>query len=212
MCTIFSQVLQILIMPSAIAALVTYFLTEYIKNSVKNDFDEKLEKLKKEHNIEISKFQTELNSLKTKENFKFTKLHEKRFEILEKSYMLINEVLNEFYIYSNPMKFIPAGKEFLKYEDELQESFLKKHSEFSIYYVNNRIYFDDDTKTLINNYLTDLREAYDLYNKKHFFQILGEKVDRETMFEALQAFKNIESKINPIKLDIEKRFSEILEK
>ncbi|MDR2237818.1 MAG: hypothetical protein LBE92_16975 [Chryseobacterium sp.] len=44
------------------------------------------------------------------------------------------------------------------------------------------------------------------------FTQMGEKPDREMMRKASQAFKNIEIKINPIKLNIEEKFAEILEK
>jgi hypothetical protein len=68
---------------SAIPTLFTLFLTEKIKGKIKSSFDEKLETIKKEHSLEITKFQTELNFLKLRENFKFTKLHEKRLDVLE---------------------------------------------------------------------------------------------------------------------------------
>ena len=70
---------------SIIPVLIALYLTEKVKGNVKNSFDKKLEDLKNRHSLEISKFQTELNSLKAKENFKFTKLHEKRLIVLEKT-------------------------------------------------------------------------------------------------------------------------------
>jgi hypothetical protein len=74
---------------SIIPVLITLYLTEKVKGSVRNSFDKKLEDVKKEHTIEISRFQTELTHLKSKDNFKFTKLHEKRLIVLEKTYMYI---------------------------------------------------------------------------------------------------------------------------
>ena len=82
----------------------------------------------------------------------------------------------------------------------------------TIYNTNNRFYYDSDTKILIDNYLSDVRDAYDLYNEKHSLGQMGEKPDREMMRNASLAFNNIGKKISPIKLKIEERFSEILEK
>ncbi|MBX9808275.1 MAG: hypothetical protein K2X95_10820 [Flavobacteriaceae bacterium] len=62
-----------LIVYSIIPILVALYVTERVKGSVKNSFDRKLEEVKKEHSLEIANFQTELNSLKAKENFKFTR-------------------------------------------------------------------------------------------------------------------------------------------
>lgn len=160
----------------------------------------------------MSKFQAEINSLKARENFKFTKLHERRFEIFGLTYKLINEVLSELHRYINPIKFFEKDKNFIDNDNSLQRNFLSKHSEFINYYNNNRLYFDSDTKRIIDNYLKDVNEAYDLYNEQHFYRQMGERPDGEMMRKAVQAFKNIELKITPIKENIEIRFSEILEK
>ncbi len=207
-----SQILNYSILPTLITSLLTLYLNEKIKGKIKNNFDSKLEKMKKQHNVELSEFQAEINALKLKENYKFTKLHEKRLEIMEKTYKLINEVLNELHKYVNPLKIIPPEKTFLENDNDLQKSFLEKHWEFTEHYINNRFYYDSDTKILIDNYLSDVRDAYDLYNEKHSLGQMGEKPDREMMRNASLAFNNIGKKISPIKLKIEKRFSEILEK
>lgn len=98
-----------------IPALFTLYLTERVKASVKSTFDSKLEEIKKEnakeieevkkeHSKEISQFQSELNYLKSKENFKFTKLHEKRFEGLSEIYSYLSQLLELLHIYSVTMK------------------------------------------------------------------------------------------------------------
>lgn len=72
-------ILIVLFICSLIPTIITLLITEKVKGSIKNSFDQKLESLKKKHAIEISKVESELNALKIKENFKFTKLHEKYF-------------------------------------------------------------------------------------------------------------------------------------
>jgi hypothetical protein len=66
---------------SLVPTIISLYLTERVKGKVKNDFDKKLEIVKMKHTLEITKFQAEITSLKTKENFKFTKLHEKRLTV-----------------------------------------------------------------------------------------------------------------------------------
>ncbi len=200
------------IFPTLLGSLFTLYLTEKVKGRVKSSFDSKLENIKNSNNMELSKFQAEINSLKSRENFKFTKLHEKRLVVMEVTYKLINEVLNELHRYVNPLKMLEQGKNFVENDNILQDIFLKKHSEFTTHYINNRFYFDTETKKIIDNYLSDVREAYDLYNEQHSFRQMGERPDREMMRNASKAFKNIELKINPIKENIENRFAEILEK
>ncbi|MDR2237817.1 MAG: hypothetical protein LBE92_16970 [Chryseobacterium sp.] len=129
---------------------MTLYLNETIKAKIKSNFDSKIEKLKNEHSIELSQFQAEINALKTKENFKFTKLHEKRLEIMEITYKLINEVLIQLNQYVSPLKRIPNGKTFLDNDNDLQKSFLKKHREYTNHYMNHRFYYDLETKKLKN--------------------------------------------------------------
>lgn len=199
------------IVPTFLGTLFTLYITEKVKGKVKNSFDTKLENQKKEHNLELSQFQAEINFLKSKENYKFTKLHEKRFEIMEVTYKLINAVLIVLHKYVSPLKMLEPGKTFLENDNVLQEEFSKKHSEFTIYYNNNRYYFDSSTKTIIDSYLNEVREIYNMYSEKHMYGQMDEKPDREIMIRATQAFKNIELKIYPVKENIEKRFAEILE-
>lgn len=210
--TTISQILSYSILPTVVTSFFTLYLTEKVKGKVKSNFDSKLEKLKNSHNLELSKFQAEINSLKTRENFKFTRLHEKRLEIMEITYKQINEVLIELHRYVTPLKMREQGKSFLENDNVLQKNFLDKHSYFKKYFTNNRFYFDRETKILIDNYLKDVGETYDLYNEKHSYNQMGEKPDREILKKASQAFKNIELKIIPIKENIESKFSEILEK
>ena len=114
--------------------LLTLYLNERVKGSVKNSFDEKLEQLKKEHSKELSHFQTELNYLKTKENFKFTKLHEKRFEVLQESYTYLNKTLMQLGVYINPVKIVPFGKTSQEHNDLLNEQYTTAHNNFLKYF------------------------------------------------------------------------------
>lgn len=59
-------IIIILFICSAIPTLITLYITEKVKGSIKNSFDKKLEQIKKEHTLEVSRFQTDLSSLKAK--------------------------------------------------------------------------------------------------------------------------------------------------
>lgn len=206
----FTNALIYSIIPTFLGTLFTLYISEKVKGRVKNSFDNKLENQKKEHNLELSQFQAEINSLKSKENYKFTKLHEKRFDIMEVTYKLINEVSIRLNDYVNPVKNL-GEKNFLENDNFLQQELLSKHSEFSTYFSNHKYYFDSETKNLIDSYFTEVREVYEMYYEKHFYGQLDEKPDRAMMIKAAKAHKNIELKISPIKQNIEKRFAEILE-
>lgn len=199
------------IIPTLIGTLLTLYFTEKVKGNIKIGFDRKLEKLKKEHQIDITKFQAEISLLKSKENFKFTKLHEKRFTVLENMYQLLNKAIRELNLYISPVKSTPNETTFDENEDNLQLNFINAHNNFAEYFSNNKIYLDDEITTLIENYLKEISDVYNDYSQNHFLRKSGDTVDPKIHMKAYTAYKKVPEKIMPIKKEIEKSFKEILE-
>ncbi|MBE7635200.1 hypothetical protein F7642_12810 [Tenacibaculum finnmarkense genomovar ulcerans] len=198
--------------PTTLGALFTLYITERVKGNVKNRFDKKLEIIKKENNLEITKFQTELTLLKDKENFKFTKLHEKRFKILERIYILLNQAMSELNVYVHPLKFVPNNTNSENNENKLHENYINAHNEFLKYFNDNRIYLNENIKKLIKNYLVESNTIYNDYYKKQFLNTHGTKLDSESEISAMTAYKKVPKIIEPIIENIEKEFIRILEK
>jgi hypothetical protein len=131
---------------------------------VKFWFDRKIEKVKKNHSIDTYKFQNEINSLKEKENFKFNKLHEQRFEVLKKTYSYLNKSLTTLKPYVNLQKIIPPGTTSNEFEDKEEELFREAHLKFVKYFTKNIIFFDEDLEQLIGSYLHAVGEVYTDFN------------------------------------------------
>ena len=206
------QALLYSIIPTSVGTLLTLYFTEKVKGKVKIGFDKKLQEIKKEHNIELSKFQAEINALKSKENFKFTKLHEKRFSVLEKIYKLLNKTLAELNFYISPVKSTPNGMTFDENEDNLQLNFTNAHNEFALFYSDSKIYLDKNITSLIDNYLNEIGQVYNDYSQNHFLRKLGDRPDPKIHMTAYTAYKKIPEKIMPIKKQIEESFRELLER
>lgn len=130
----------------AFPSLITLYLNERIKGEIKNNFDQKIETLKQAHSLELSKFSIDLNSLKTKENFKFTKLHEKRMDVLQITYAFLIDTMNTLNQYIYPIKEINDGESFEENEKKLHENYRTIQNEFAHYFAKNRIFFDDETE------------------------------------------------------------------
>ena len=205
------EILLYSILPTIIGTLITLFLTEKVKGNIKVSFDKKLETLKKEHTLEIAKFQAEINSIKTQENFKFTKLHEKRFLILEESYKLLNILLSKLNEYISPAKILPPNVKFEDNEDKLQEEFINAHNAFREHFANNKIYFDNDLEKLFDNYFAEVLDIYNDYNANHYLRKLTSNVDQDIYQKAFNAYKKVPEKLDPIKKEIENKFRELLE-
>jgi len=197
---------------SIIPTLIGLYITEKVKGNVKSNFDKKLENLKQEHSKDITQFQAEINALKTKENFKFTKLHEKRLIVLENIYKLLNKTLKELSVYVSPVKFTPQDIKFEDYENNLQINYVNAHNEFVSFFNDNKIYLNETVIGLIENYLNEVSEIYNDYSANHMLKNMGDNSNVEIRTKAFTAYKKMPEKVNPIKKEIENKFREILEK
>lgn len=197
---------------SIIPTLIGLYITEKVKGNVKNNFDKKLEQLKKDHNIGITKFQAEISALKAKENFKFTKLHEKRLIVLENIYKLLNVTSKELSVYVSPIKFTPENIQYEDYENNQQMNYVNAHNNFVSFFNDNKIYLNENVIELIDNYLNAMSEIYNDYSTNHILKNMGDNSNAEIRIKAITAYKKMPEKVNPIKKEIENKFREILEK
>ena len=182
-----------------VPTILTLWLNEKVKGSVKNSFDEKL-----------SHFQIELNHLKTKENFKFTKLHEKRFEVLQETYKYLNNNLNLLGKHISPVKFTPEGEDYNENEQKASKEYRDAHNDFLQYFNFNSIYFDEETETLLLSFFKESVEIFNAYDQRQIFKSMGEKLEREERLASAFAYKKIPEIIDPLKKEIETKFRKLL--
>jgi hypothetical protein len=193
-----------------VPTLITLWLNERVKGSVQNSFNKKLEELKKEHSKELFQFQAELNYLKSKESFKFTKLHEKRFKVLQESYKYLNNNLNLLGKHISPIKFTPDGENYDENEQKASKQYRDAHNEFLQYFNFNAIYLDKETEALLISFFKESGEIFNDYDKKQIYKSMGEKLEREENLASVFAYKKIPEIIHPLKKKIEIKFRELL--
>jgi len=87
------EVLILSILPTIFGSLITLYITEKVKGSIRNKFDKKIESVRNGYNTELARLNAELDLINNQNNFKFSKLHDKRFEILELLYKALNKKL-----------------------------------------------------------------------------------------------------------------------
>jgi len=206
------EILIYSIIPTVIASLLTLFLTEKVKGSVKNNFDKKIEEIKNKHNTELAKFQSELDSISNQKSFKFTKLHEKRFDILEILYKSLNKKSKNLQLYISPVKYKPDNKTFEEYEDGLYQDYRESHYDFVSIFNDNKIFLNDTIIELVDSYLKEESEIFNAYYENHFLIRAGDRPNTEIRMKAFTAYKKIPEKISPIQKEIEDEFKELLER
>jgi len=205
-----------------IPALFTLYLTERVKASVKSTFDSKLEEIKKEnakeieevkkeHSKEISQFQSELNYIKSRENFKFTKLHEKRFEGLAEIYSYLSQLLEVLHIYSVFIKNQQSNNADSIEIANAQNSFISIYAESTKYITRNMLFFDDKTEQLLINYMIHCRDFFNTYDQYKHMQEINKEDKLGFTFNFDSEYQKLEKLIFPLKKEIEKEFRRFLE-
>lgn len=201
-----------LVVYSIIPTLLVLYFTERVKGSVKKSFDRKLEEVKKENSIEIANFQTELNSLKAKENFKFTKLHEKRFEVLQKTYEYLNQnekyllaFLSPYYTLKTEAQIDTIENLKIKYGDE----YFINNNDFGQFIDGNLIFFDKDIENLLIEFRVKCNVIF-MENSKVKLKEINEISNDDRLKHFNECFKKVNQMVTPIRLDIKNKFRELL--
>lgn len=194
---------------SIVTTLITLIITKITEGRIQSSFEKKLENIKKEHSLEIAKFQGELDSLRVKENFKFTKLHEERFNVLKKTYALINKCRNNLGLFVAEIKIIASNTTFEKNEERLHMNFISSHEELVKYIEDNLIFFSKNLESMLAEFLEESFQISIDYNPNHPVNKLVFP-NREVKKDAASAYKRLNDNIQPIMIAIKKEFRELL--
>ncbi len=186
---------------SIVSAFITLIITKITEGKIQSSFERKLESTKKEHSLEIAKFQSELDSLIAKENFKFTKLHEERFIVLKKTYSLLNKCRNDLGLYVGEIKIISNKTTFEKNEDRLHLNFITSHEEFVKYIDDNLIFFSQNLESMLAAFLEESFQISIDYNPNHPVNKLVFP-NRDTKKNVESAYKRLNQNIQPIMVTI----------
>lgn len=185
---------------SIISPIINLILNEKIKSSVRHDFDKKIET-----------FKSEIEVLKSKQNFKFTKLHEKRLEVLEETYKHLNELYYCLQSYLSPIKWSE------NFEDDPDKdwylAFDKAYRNFFTYYSQKKIYYDSELEKLLEQYIKQTLAISTPYTEYLFLKNSG-VTGKDLGVSSVKAMKmnpQISAQILPIKIKIEEKFREVLE-
>ncbi|MBV1879900.1 MAG: hypothetical protein KUG79_19810 [Pseudomonadales bacterium] len=143
----FSDFILEIVTSAAVAATLTGLLlwltkswvSERLKNAIRSEFDQKLEthksQLKAQTETEVERLKSNLSIAAAERQIKFSKLHEKRAEVIAETYSLLKEVYVTTQDYVKI--FEPAGD---KPREARQEIAFKAHKALRQYYPKKIIY------------------------------------------------------------------------
>ncbi len=132
------------------------------------------------------------------EKIRFSKLHEKRGEVICKLYGLLDDLDKTMGILTSPAEF--TGD--LPRKEKIQNA-AESGDRFVEYYSKNAIYFREDIEILLNELKSNFRKSFIIYNLSPHH---GEK----EWDEKIKAWEIIIDKIPPLKKKLKDEFRRIL--
>lgn len=124
--------------------LTRSWISERLKNAIKNEYDEKLEthkaQLKSQNDVEVEKLKSNLSIAASEHNVAFSKLHEQRAEVIAESYALLKDVYLKIQDYVKV--FEPAGD---KPREERRQIAADAHLNLRNFYPKKIIYIPKAT-------------------------------------------------------------------
>jgi hypothetical protein len=134
----------------ALAWLTRSWISEKLKNSIKHEYDEKLEthkaQMKAQSDVELEKLRSSLAVASAERNVRFTKLHERRAKVISKTYALLRDLHTKLGNYVKP--FSPAWD---RSRDEKRKEVAEAHDAFFSYYSQNKIFLSKEAVTKIDD-------------------------------------------------------------
>ncbi|TFW72986.1 hypothetical protein C3Y98_01105 [Methylotenera oryzisoli] len=137
--------------------LTKSWISERIKNSIKNEYDEKLEthkaQLKAQADVESERLRSQLSIAATEHQVKFSRLHDKRAEVIAELYGLLVQAHWDAGSFISPVEFggEPTKKE--KYVTAMNAI-----ADFFRFFEKNKIYLPIELCDLLEKFVQTMRQ------------------------------------------------------
>lgn len=193
-----------------LAAVLVWFarswITERLKNAIKSEYDQKLEthkaQLKAQSDVEIERLRAQLSISATEHEVRFSRLHEKRAEVIAETYSLLKEL---FYRLGDYVKiFEPAGD---SPREQRRQAAVDAHRAFRTYYTGRLVFIPKATATKL--------EAIDFQLVKTFNEFvfgvdMASNTSTNTMDKWTKIFERVSGEIKNALSELEEEFRQLL--
>lgn len=180
------------------------WISEQLKNAIKNEYDEKLEthkaQLKAQSDVEIEKLRSQLNLAASEHEVRFSKLHEKRADVIAVTYSLLKELIIRLADYVKV--FEPAGD---TPKEQRRDAAAEAHRIFRDYYADKLIFFPKVTASKLEKIDLELVKTFNEF----VFRVDNTKVAGKTE-KWVEIFKRVEGDIKTALGELEDEFRRLL--
>lgn len=181
------------------------WISERLKNAIKNEYDQKLEthkaELKATNDIELEKLRSSLNILTIEHRIEYSKLYEKRADAITEVYGLLNDVYTWIQEYTKV--FVPVGD--LPIEARRRKASEAYNKYISVYH-RNRIFIPARTADCIDALNKNFRQV--LYD--FFYGIEQKPEGKGNSDKWFEIFERMNGPISESLSDLENDFRSLL--
>lgn len=182
------------------------WISERMKNTIKSEYDQKLEThkaiLKSQSDVEIERLKSQLALVGIEHQIRFSKLHEMRAEIVADTYEKLKDLHHKLGEYVQI--FEPAGG---KPKNERRQAAYESHESFRGYFQTKLIFFPKSTADKLEKINLDLVRAF---NNFTFGVEMAPQVGGNSTEKWMEVFEAVTGEIKEALGEIEEEFRELL--
>ncbi len=174
-------------------------------------FDKELKIHEKNFNKELEAYNIQLQQISKEHEIKFSKLQERRAEIIEELYRRLNKLNNVIYDINVLFQVIQPIPPLTNQNEQFVEAF----NDFHEYYKEKKVYFGIDTSSVIKSNMDELYKIYK--NTKSIFDEAYLIQDYDMRKEAMQKNQKLKQEIQEsikevakLQIQLEQEFQKLL--
>jgi len=190
------EILRIVLAPSAIIIVLTFFMKRFFENSM----DHELEKFKGELNKDLENYKNELELKRFEYENKTSLIHQKNADVLDQFYNKLSKLKRFSSQLTAPLQ--PAGQDLNEKKKLVVTSLVKAWN----YFEDNQLYFDQDIKDKAKTILDIVHTAYVGFDLSQ----QGSEYQPDETGQWSEAWKHINRELPPLMIDLENKFREVL--
>ncbi|RLZ06380.1 hypothetical protein EAH69_13735 [Faecalibacter macacae] len=136
------------------------------------------------------------------------KLHDRRLEKIDELYSLLSDFYNDMFTLTTWKIVTGMTKEEINkqsYDNTMKAG--ESGNKFLSYYDKNKLYFNSETCTLIDEIIQLLKESHSDFSFKYIFGNISPQMEMESIKKATE---KIRRKVPEVKVKLEKNFREII--
>jgi hypothetical protein len=184
---------------AALLLAVAWLIKTLISNQLSKEADAFRIQLQAQASVEIERLRSALQITATERHVLFSKLHEKRAEVIEKLYMLLLEA-------ADAAKTFAANPN----DTELSKEEWKQHMELYRFFHINKIYLPTALCTLLGKYETKLRLSIGAVKIYMSIENPRPEIVKEQITAMREAWRALDTDLPAIMGELEKEFRQLL--